>query len=122
MANSLILQLTVNGIINGVPIAPVVTQSLIPSTNWFVYDTQSAATSSTAVYLGSIVAVRKLMIVNLDTTNYVNVAFDNANTTPQKLLPASGTNYDYVVLNPTTGIWVKANTAPCQILVIGFDT
>ncbi len=81
--------------------------------------TQTIPTSATALVFGSISgAPKKLIIANLDGTNYIEI--DSANTFdkfPQKIYPktASG-QVDSIALNPQTGtIYAKANTASVQV-------
>jgi hypothetical protein len=77
---------------------------------------QTIATASTTISLGNITgAPKKLLIANLDATNYVEI--DSVNTFdkfPQKVLPG-----DFILLSPETGvIYGKAHTAAVQIMIV----
>lgn len=88
-------------------------------------NTQDIATSATALTFGAVSgAPKKLIIANLDGTNYVEV--DSANTFdkfPQKIYPKTAAGQiDFIVLNPETGtIYAKANTATVKIEKIAMD-
>lgn len=82
-------------------------------------ETQSIATSSTALTFGGITgAPKKLLICNLDATNYVEIdsgtSFDKF---PQKLEAG-----DVILISPQTAtIYAKANTAAVRIFKVAVE-
>lgn len=74
--------------------------------------TQVIGTSSEQITLGEIGTPQKLLIKNLDTTNYVEIdSADTYDKFPQKLVAG-----DWCILCPQTGtIHAKANTAAVRI-------
>lgn len=79
----------------------------------FVKTTMTVPTSATALPLTNLTGIPPVLAIkNLDTTNYVEVdAVNTFNAFPQKVKPGG-----IVVLCPETAtIYVRANTASCQI-------
>lgn len=101
---------------NGAVVGQSFSQLLDMSGDAMVAKPQSIATSSTAITFGDISgAPKKVVIKNLDATNYVEVdsasSFDKF---PQKVLPG-----DTILLSPQTGtIYAKAHTSAVLIFVI----
>lgn len=85
-----------------------------------VQQTQSIGTSVwVAVDVGNLAGVAaKLMIVNLDSTNYVQLAGDDAGAQLQDKIKAG---LDFVLRSPVGTIYAKANTAACLIAVVAVD-
>jgi hypothetical protein len=82
--------------------------------------TQLIGTTAEAISFGDVGnPPKKVVVVNRDATNYVEI--DSANTFdkfPQKLTPG-----DFIVLSPQTAtIYAKANTADVRIEKMAFDT
>lgn len=117
MSNEIQSSVTLKASKNGASVSVTATDTLDMSGNNMVQQPQSIATSATAIDLGNISgAPKKLLIVNLDPTNYVEI--DSANTFdkfPQKILPGG----DVILLSPQTGtIYGKANTAAVLINIV----
>ncbi len=73
---------------------------------------QSIPTSSEALDIGDLTYPLYVQIENLDPTNYVDVALDNANAANgPRLLPAGGTLNIYC----TAILYLKANTGACIV-------
>lgn len=84
------------------------------SVDGFLGEEQLIATVSTPLTVGDITTPKVVFIKNLDTTNFVQV--DSATTFdkfPQKLYPNEG----ILLLPQTAAIYLKADTAACQIWV-----
>lgn len=84
-----------------------------------VQNTQSIPTAWTLLVFGNLAGTpAKALIRNLDTTNYVELAEDNAGAHKQdKLLP----NGDFVVRSPVGAIYAKANGAACILQFAAMD-
>ena len=81
--------------------------------------TQNVGTSAEAITFGDISgAPEKLLIKNLDATNYVEIdSADTFDKFPQKLVAG-----DFILLSPQTGtIYAKANTAAVNILKLAVE-
>lgn len=93
--------------------------SQAPSSALTYLGTQSIATTDTTLQVGDVSAFGKLLIVNLDTSNYVEI--DSASTYdkfPQKVLKG-----DFILLSPeTTTIHAKANTSAVIVQVFGVNS
>ena len=86
--------------------------------NNFEDNTQTAGTASwTAVGLGNLSSVDVIALVNLDLSNYVQVAVDNSGAhIIARLQPYPGAPA-FLPLDPTTTLYFKANTASCFVQV-----
>ncbi len=73
------------------------------------------SSSAAVISLGGLSDPAVILVVNQDTTNFIQV--DSASTLdkfPQKLLPGQA-----ILLLPETGtIYAKADTAPCQAWIV----
>lgn len=85
-----------------------------------ITNVQAVGTSSETLQLGDVTTLGYLMIKNLDATNYVEVASDTgfgASTIVSKLLAG-----DIILLKaPVATLYVKANTAACNIAVTAVE-
>ncbi len=81
--------------------------------------TQTIGTGAwTAISLGNLAGVpSKLLIINLDTTNFVQLATDNAGVNITDKVVAT----DFVLRSPTATIYAKANTAAVLIAITAMD-
>lgn len=79
-----------------------------------ILNVQAVGTTYEALALGDISSLGALLITNDDATNYVEVDSSSSFTSfPQKIRPGKS-----VLLAPqTTTLYVKANTASCNITV-----
>ena len=85
-----------------------------------VQNTQTITTGAwTAISLGNLAGVpRKLMIINLDPTNYVTLSGNNTGTQLQDQIQPNG---DFVIRSPTATIYAQANTASVLISITAMD-
>lgn len=76
---------------------------------------QIVTTSAAALVVGSVVTVGYIWLKNMDATNYIEVALDSAVSTQifAKLLAGDVT----LIKAATATIYVKANTASCNLAV-----
>jgi hypothetical protein len=103
----------------GATINKAVSGYLTMSGSHMVQHTQSVGKDSwVAIDVGNLAGVpAKLMIVNLDSTNYVQLAGDDAGAQLQdKILQG-----DFVLRSPTATIYAKANTAACLVAIVAVD-
>ena len=84
----------------------------------YLNNTQSIATSSTAISMGDVTTLGRLTVLNTDDTNYVEV--DSATTFdkfPQKIRPGEA-----IQLCPQTAtLYAKANTAAVVIAILATE-
>lgn len=81
--------------------------------------TQDITTAGAQLDFGNITgAPAKLLIINLDATNYITLYGDSGFTQAQdKILPQ-----DFILRSPSSGsLWAKANTATCKIQIVAAE-
>jgi len=87
----------------------------LSSTTFLGEEVTVGSTTAATLYVGGLTNPSALLVINLDTTNFLTV--DSAVTLdkfPQKLTPGAG-----VLLLPESGtVYAKADTAPCQAWVV----
>lgn len=98
---------------NGASINLSVSKVLDMAGNSMIQETQDITTGGVALTFGDVSgAPKKLIVVNLDATNFVEI--DSANTFdkfPQKLVAG-----DFALLSPQTAtIYARANTATVRV-------
>lgn len=120
MANEIQFSATVQANKGGASVNKSGSCTLNMAGSQMVQATQSIGTGTwTAISLGSLAGVpAKLMIINLDPTNYVQLAGDNAGAQLQDQLEPGG---DFAVRSPVATIYAKAHTAACLIAVTAMD-
>lgn len=87
----------------------------LSSTTFIGEEVTIGSTTATSLYTAGLTNPSVVLVINLDTTNYISVdSVDTLDNFPQKLTPGAG-----VLLLPETGtIYAKADTAPCQAWVV----
>ena len=85
-----------------------------------VQQTQSIPTTGwTSVSFGNLAGVpAKVMLINNDPTNYLQLAGDNAGAELQDKLQPGG---DFVIRSPLAAIYAQSHTAACTLLVVAVD-
>lgn len=80
----------------------------------FIHNVQTIGTANEAVTLGDVAPGGWQFFKNLDTVNYVEIFLDNANAQlVARLLPGEA-----AVFKPAAGVYGRANTAACNVLVL----
>ena len=103
---------------NGAVVNKSASATLTMTGTQMLQQTQSVTTSWGAILLGNLASVpAKLMIQNLDTTNYIELAADLAGSYKTDKLLAQ----DFVMRSPTGTIYARANTAACLVSVTAVD-
>lgn len=85
-----------------------------------ITNVQIVGTSSETLQLGDIATLGYLMIKNLDGTNYVEVASDTAFGASDIVSKLSAGDI-CLLKSPTSTLYVKANTASCNIAVTAVE-
>lgn len=119
MANEISFNATLSANKNLAGINRPASSSLDMSGSQMVQQTQTITTASwQAIDLGNISGnPKKLMIENLDTTNYVEIAEDNAGAHKQDKILAT----DFVLRSPVGTIYAKANGGSVLIAVTAVE-
>lgn len=115
MSNSTQGSVSFNSSISGQSFAATGSVSTVPSGSQACKTVQSIATSSTQIVLEVTGSPAFLVLINNDTSNYVEIdANSSFNGFPQKIL-AGG----FIVLSPETAtIYAKANTGAILLTVL----
>jgi hypothetical protein len=119
MANSLSISISANGLMGGQSFPVQATANTVPVGDVAIKSVQSIATSPTLISLASITQCGYVVIVNMDSTNYVDISFENTGAvTPQTVL-AGG----FIVLSPASAatIYGKAHTSAVEVTVLGIS-
>lgn len=117
MANELSVQVSFRFAKNGASFVQNLTQTATVAGNQAVNSIQTIGTSTEAITLIDS-SLGYMLFQNLDSTNYVDLAIDNADASPiAKLLPG-----DITLLKASAATYyAKANTSPCDLLVMCVD-
>lgn len=82
--------------------------------NEYTRMTQNIGTSAEAVVQGSVGTPGYILVHNLDTTNFVELGYDDTGFKPTVKVPASGWAFFYVSAAAAT-LQAKADTGACDI-------
>lgn len=112
MANASAVQITLTATpTNGQAVTLAKSYVGAPSAAFLIQGSEAILTTATTLAPGSLTGAGKLLFINLDAVNFVQI--DSANTFdkfPQKVGPGEA-----VLLSPqTTTLYAKADTATCQ--------
>ena len=119
MANEIQYNVSLQAAKNGAQVIKSVSNVLTMAGDDMVQITQTVATSAAALTFGAITgAPSKLLIVNLDATNFIELASDSGMVNGQdKILPG-----DFVLRSPKSAtIYAKADTAACKVLIVAVE-
>lgn len=102
---------------NGASLLQNLTKVADVTGNQALNNIQSIGTSTEAIVLGDS-ALGYMLFQNLDSTNYVDLAIDNADASPiAKLLPGDIT----LIKASAATYYAKANTGACDLMVMVVD-
>lgn len=111
---------------NNLALAGAANNSITVTGTNFINSTQLITTGATTVLFGAnlgVASVGMIMLQNSDTTNYVDVDFNNDLTFPIRLGPATSTAVlggfvmAYLGAGQVTVVKARANTASCNLVV-----
>ncbi|MDE2106985.1 MAG: hypothetical protein KGL39_57795 [Patescibacteria group bacterium] len=119
MANEIQFQGSLMASKNGTSINKNANANLSMAGSQMTQQTMNVPTAWTLLVFGNLAGVpAKLMIKNLDPTNYVQLAGDNAGAQLQDKIQPGG---DFVLRSPVGVIYAKANAAACLIEYAAMD-
>lgn len=121
MANELTISLVLNFAKGNVSIRKQLSDTITVAGTRGTDSSQTIATSSTAITLGSVTGVPGMIIIqNLDATNYVDLSMDSgfaADNVFAKLLAGQFCIFPAKL----AAMYAKANTAACDIMVTAIE-
>jgi len=120
MASEISAAVSLNASKGGATVTASGTKTADMAGDQMITNVQAVGTSSEALVLGDVTTLGYLLIKNLDATNYVEVASDTAfgaSDIISKLLAGD----IMLVKSPVATLYVKANTAACNISVTAVE-
>lgn len=115
MANSQSIQIALNAVISGISYLQNISVSTTPAGNQALQNIQTVGTSTEALLLGDVGTIGYIIVKNTDSTNYCDVAVDNADAAPIAKILAGGIA---VIPASAATYYAKANTSAVALLVI----
>lgn len=118
MANEINISTSISATKNGVTLSNNSSKTLDMAGDQMISNVQIVGITYEAALLGDVVTIGYVFIKNMDTTNFIEVDSATAmNAFPQKLKAG-----EFCILKPETAtIYLKADTAPCNVQVVAFE-
>ncbi len=121
MADEIQLSLSISCSKNGASINASGNMSITMAGDQFISNIQIVGTSNEALQVGDVSTTGYVYVKNLDSTNYVEVFLDNANTyLVAKLFPGEFTLYKPGGTG-AANLFARANTGACNCQVIALE-
>ena len=115
MAGTITMQTGITHVNGGLAInVPQKSKAIVQTTQGAFTDTQSIATSDTAITIGSIATLGIVVIENLDATNFVDIGSYVAATFYPLVRVLAGERYPFRV-KPGLTLYAKADTSAVKI-------
>lgn len=118
MANEINVQIDLTATKNGVTFRQNVQKIADMAGDEMIQDVQQIGTTTEALTIVDVSTIGYVLLKNLDSTNFIELSTDNANTNKfSKLLPG-----DLVLLKASSAtLYATANTATCKLMVMAIE-
>ena len=119
MANEITISASLNAVKGGVQIGSgSFTKSIDMAGEDMIQASQNIGLSPETLNLGELATIGMLLVYNLDTTNYVELALDSGMSNKiARITPGA-----FALFRPTVAtIYAAANTAACQVMVCAVE-
>lgn len=118
MANEIQVSIAFQATKNGATAGGTYSGTLTMSGDQLISNVQIIGTSNEAITLGDVTATGvRIMLKNLDATNYVEIFSDSGNANLISKIPATESIY----IQPNAAIYARANTSSINLLVVAVE-